>query len=281
MFQLHPNALFTSHVGQAGGRDLSPRLWSQVNGQGMAPDGQAIGYCIADDFLSFGGTVTTNGGTYASFAGGYKSYEDTGNSIAQIVASGGVVRITTDTTDNDESWIQSGYSAGTLGAISATAGSDKKMIFEARFRLGQIVTQNVFVGLAEEGCAAADFVSDAGAIGDKDQIGFQILEGASTTLKFVYKKAGQTAQTVISSLKTVAASTWYKVGFVYDPAAPTSKRIKVYLDNVEQSTYVTGTNIAAATFPADQQLAFLAGVKNGAAAATALDLDWWAFWQAG
>lgn len=303
MFGIMPNALFTLHRGQGSGRGLSPRLWSRVNSQIVNPDGMDGAVFAGDDFTSFGGSVTSNVGTYS---GGYKSYEDTGGSIAQLAAGptadpwcrGGVIQLATDTTDNDEVWLQSGYSTGTLGAISAgdgTAGTvegpetKKLTIFEARFRLTQIGnTYNFFIGLAEEGLAAADTIADdpsTNYIADKDHIGFLVNEGNGDNLMFVYNKAGARAtnQTTIaiSALSALVADTWYKVGFVYDPKADTSERLKVYLDNVENGTRLTAANITADTFPSGEELAFLCGIKNQTTTATKADVDWWAFWQEG
>jgi hypothetical protein len=282
MLNLLPGALLTTHQGKSGGRGLSPRLWAQANRQGMSPDGDSNAYMISDDFMAFNGSVTTNVGTYSGMAGGYKSYEDTGGSIAQLAtAVGGVIRITTDGTDNDECWLSPGSATGVLGVVSDTAGADKLLIWEARFRLGQIVTHNMFLGLSEEGLAAADTVTDGDAMADKDLLGFWILAGAATSLKYGYRKAGQALTTVGTYGTAIAASTFYKVGLVYDPKEVASKRIKFYVNNVEESNYATATNIAAATFPDAEELNFLAGIKNGAAAASSIDLDWWAFMQAG
>jgi len=270
MLGLMPQSLYTCHAGQAGGRGLSPRIWARVAGQSLSPDGLTNGFLWQEDFLSFGGTVTTNVGTYS---GGFKSYEDTGGSIAQIVGiPGGAIKITTDGTDNDEMWMQTGYSAGTMVSITDTAGSEKLVAFEARVRFTQVGnTYNAFIGLSEEGLAAADTVTDAGALASKDLIGFAVLEADGDALSFVYRKAGAAVQTVLTT--AIAADTWYDIGFIYDPKEVPSKRIKIFIDNVEQSTYVTATNIAAATFPDGESLAVLAGVKNGSAAASRIDID--------
>lgn len=286
MLGLLPQALFTTHQqGLTGERGLSPRLWARAVGQGLSPDGSSNAYYVSDDFLTFGGTyvVASNVGLYASQGGCYRSYEDTGNSVAQLATEvGGVISITTDATDNDECWLQPGGAASVMGKISTTAGADKLLIWEARFRISKVTdTGNMFLGLTEEGTAIADFISDAGAISDKDYIGFTIGESNGDALKFVYKKAGQTAQTVFTYSTDIVLATWYRVGFCYNPKAPAAKRITAFIDNQEQGTYVTATNLAAATFPNGEELNMLAGVKNGSGAAHALDLDWYAFLQAG
>lgn len=274
MFNLSPSALFVTHQGQDGGAGLSPRLWGKISGQGYTPDGQTPGFFVSDNFL-----LTKIDGDNTN---GYGLYADTGGTVTQLAtASGGVIRITTDTTDNDEVWISAGAATGVFGAVSDTAGSDKLTVFETRVRFPQVGnTYNAIIGLSEEGLAAADTVTDAGALASKDLLGFWVLEADGDALNFGYRKAGQTAQTTISGVQALVANTWYKLGFVYDPAAPESKKISVFIDNVEQSTYVTATNIAAATFPDGEELTFLAGVKNQTTTASALDIDWWAFYQA-
>ena len=275
---LSANSLFTVHQGQSGGRGLSPRLWNKVYGQGLSPDGYANWYGLSSDFVSFGGTVATNVGTYSE---GFKSYEDTGSSIGQHASfAGGAVTLTTSSTDNHEATMQAGYSAGGPFVFSSTAG--RKLIYEARFRLGSVASQNYVFGLGAVGLAANDgVITDVGALASISFIGFNVLEADSTKLKFVYAKSGQTAQTVFTYSTALAASTWVKAGFIYDPLAPTSKRITAFIDNVEQSTYVTGTNMSAATFPADVYMAPVFSTKNGAASSKTVDFDWFGAAQDG
>jgi hypothetical protein len=252
----------------------------------MAADGQKRLVLAGDDFMSFHGLLTSTAGDYE---GGYKSYQDSGNTISQVAdKKGGVLKLYLDATDNDEAWLQSCGSSGVLGAISDTAGDDHLTVFECRFQISSVADDvaATFLGLAEEGCAAADTkVDNTGVLADKDYIGFNTVHtnsgtaGTNAAMNFVYRKSGQTAQTKIATLQTLVANTWYKMGFVYDPLEPTSRRITVYVDNVEQSTYVTGTNIATATFPDAEEMAFLAGLKAGSAAASSLLIDWWAFGQ--
>jgi hypothetical protein len=219
-------------------------------------------------------------GPLASEGGGYTYYLDTATSTCSIggVATSldGICKITLGATDNHEGWIQAG-AGGNLGLITAT--NPQRLWFEARFAAGQITTtSNTFVGLGEENLAAADTITDAGALADKDLLGFWTLEAASQTVVFGYKKAGQTAVSVIAAFHTLVVDTFVKLGFMFDPLAPVDKRIKAYKNGVEQTTYVTAANIAAATFPLEQKMAPLFGIKNNNAAVNA-SLDWWAFSQ--
>lgn len=286
MFGFLPHQLFTNHM-DANTSGLSPRLWRKLSANIMAADGSGRLVLAGDDFTSFYGTVTNKVGDYS---GGYKSYEETGGTITQVATEkGGVIAITSDGTDNDDMALAAGGATGVLGAISDTAGADHLTVFECRFKVSAITDDMgaIFVGLTEEGLAAAASMTDnTGVMADKDYIGFCSVHtnggttGTNAILKFQYKKNGQTAQTPIATLQTMVANTWYKVGFVYDPKAPTSKRITVYLDNAEQSTYVTGANIAAATFPDGEELTFSALThQGGATGAHTLSLDWWAFGQ--
>lgn len=269
------NGLVT-YTGSNSDRGPSPAVWGRIR-ECIDPNDA---YEIFDDFLNFNGTVTTNVGDYSGQAGGYRSYEDSGGSITNLATEvGGVIRITTDNTDNDEMWLQPGSATSVFGKISDTAGDDKLLIFEARVRLGQTATGNAFIGLTEEGLAAADTITDAGAWADKDAIGFLILEDDSDGIDFIYKKAGQTLQTKIAVAQAVTADTWYKLAFMYDPNQVDAKKITVFVDGVDEGTYVTATDIAAATFPDGEELQPLFGIKNSSGAVNKLDVDWYRVYQ--
>lgn len=283
------NALFTIHQGKSGGRGLSPRLWTKASGQMLSPDGGSNAVFMGDDFLNFSGFSPAIAGTTAlpsatvPAPNGYGLYLDTATSacsIANVPAEvGGVVQLATGATDNHEAWLASGGNTGTLGVVSDTAADAKLLIFEARVRFTQVSDNGgaIFVGLAEPGTAAANAkVDDTGVMVDKDFIGFNTVHANGDLLSINYKKAGQTQQAVGSGTAIVAAR-WYKLGFIYDPTD--AVKIKFFVDNIEQAVGLNASNIAAATFPDGERLAFLAGVKTGAAAAVSLDIDWWAFYQ--
>jgi hypothetical protein len=277
------NLAAVAHRGQGGsGRGLSNRIWHQNANAIYSPDGASYGYMVGDDFLNFRLTeaVAANVGTYVSMGGGYLSYEDTGGSIVNdATAVGGVIKVATDNTDNDEMWLSPGSTTSVIGKISDTAGDDKLLLFEARFKVDNVTSSNYFIGLGQEGLAAADTITDAGALADKDFIGFAALEGAATSLKFVYQKEGGAMQTVGTYGTALTTGTWVKVGLVYDPKRKASERIAWYVNGEEQSSYVTATNIAASTFPDAEELNPLFGLKNGTGAARILSLDWYAIAQ--
>jgi len=281
MFGFLPNNLFTAHRAQ-NTTGLSPRLWGRVTGSMMSSSGDKRLVLIGDDFLAMNHLATTYANVNSEV--GYTAVIDAGGTITQLVdEKGGVIALTTDGTDEDEIWIAAGDGTGHLGMISDTAADAHLTAFECRFKISSITdaVMSMFVGLAAPGSAAVEFVVDAtGALKATTQlIGFRtLLDG--DLISFVWQAVADSAVVIgISSAKVPVADTFMKLGFVYDPEAPAAKRITVYADNVELSTYVTATQIAAATFPDAEALTFRAAQKQIGATAGELALDWWAFGQ--
>lgn len=280
---LTPSHLVVHRGTTATSPKLSTDAWKKVDATGLSPNGDNPPHYASDDFCNFSGFSPAISGTTALPSttvpgpSGYGVYLDTATSacsVTQTAVAGGVARLATGATDNHEAWITSGGNTGTIGAISS--GGTKRVIFEAKVKFGAVADVNYFVGLTEEGCAAANTIGDTGTLADKDYIGFSVNEGDSDALLFVYKKAGQTAQTLLTYGTALQAGTWYNLAFHIDPDAPEAKRLKVLVNNVEQSTYGTKTQLEAATFPAGEELAFTAGVKNDGATASTMDIDCWA-----
>ncbi len=225
------------------------------------------GYFRFWDFDNWGDTAAAT-----TLQDGWKLHTDTGCSIVQVTdQNGGVIRPTTDTTDNNSIDAMEG---GNVGTVTITSAGTAAVAFDARVRFTQITsTYNQYVGLTASGSAADNgFFTDAGATADRGCIGFEVVEAAGSALEFIYKKAGQTVQKT-SGLKTIAAATWYNIGFIFDPAEPNpAHRIIVYIDNAEVA-YVSDTSIAAATFPSGVLLGAGWGIKNQTTAAKSNDID--------
>jgi hypothetical protein len=238
----------------------------------------AVGIYRSEDFASFGLTTAVSSGTgrYVGRGGVYKSHED-GGSISQLPTALGRLAIVTGGTDNHDSWLQSCAGTGVLGKVSSA--SPRKLWFEARVAVAQLVTHNLLVGLSEEGQTAGDAVTDAGALADKDFLGFQVLEDAPTKVDIVFRKAGQAAVEVLSEAHTLVADTFVNLGFVFDPGVGVAQRIRFYVNGVKQSNYVTAAQIAGATFPNGEELAFLIGGKNGTGSARTFYCEGWQFAQ--
>lgn len=274
--------LLTGHRGQ-NTSGLSPRLWAKVYGSVMAADGADRLVFVGDDFLS---PHSTNSHTEVISDVAYTAAIDSGDTIVALAdEDGGVIALTTAATDNNEVWMQSGDGTSVLGKISDAAGSDFLTVFECRVKKSSIADNvaAVFCGLAEEGCAAEDSkTDDDGIMADKDYIGFDSVHADGDAINFVYRLSGATAVEKISDVHSPDADDFVKLGFVYDPEAKASERIKVFVNNVEQSTYVTATNIATSSgsaFPDGEEMAALFGIKNGDSTAAEFAIDWWAFAQ--
>lgn len=271
--------LHTHYVPQAVSAP-SHRIWSRV-AKAMIDGGNRL-VSASDDFLC---PKSSNSSTELYSEQAYTSYIDSGGTLVGLAdEKGGVLAINHDGTNNDEVWLQSGDATSVLGAISDTAGADHVTAFEARVKISSIAdTINWFVGLGEEGLAAADTITDGGALADKDFLGFNVDEADGDAIDFVYRLEGQTLNVHVTGLAVPVADTFIKLGFVYDPTAPESRRITLYVDNTEQSDstdYVTKTDIEASDFPDGQEMSFLAGLKDGGLGAAAeLGIDWWAFAQ--
>lgn len=288
---MFPTQLMATHIGQRGSK-LSPRLWARPLEMMITPDGSAPGVFLYDDFESFPSLSVTTAAGQLQPPNGYFAYieaDATVGSIKQKADTPSAIELLTSTDaadgDNHDTVLGTNGNTGVLGVIS---DSDARLLVsEFRFRLNSVTNGDgsIFLGLGEEGLAAANtpIVDSTGhTLSDDDLIGFFIGEDDNDALKFVYRKNGGALQTVVTYGTALEVGVWYNVGFVYDPKAPASKRIKVFVDNVEQSTCVTADNIAAATFPNGEELAMYAAIKASANNDPQhFDLDLWSFYQAG
>jgi hypothetical protein len=289
MFGFLPHKLFTGH-NAANTSGLSPRLWSRVTDSIMSPDGNKRLFLVGDDFPCMSSALST-GAAFTCEHPYLLFRDDTTNILCNLLADEncGVLALTLDAgcTAQDSAGFELGPGAasnGQLGQISDTAGAAFLTVFECRVKISSLVTgKNCFaVGLAGPAISADGGLIDTagGPMANKSFIGFNILADDGDSMDFCYQGASQTRQDKITGVHVPVADTFVKLGFIYDPDAVASKRIAVYVDNVEQSTYVTATNIAAATFPDAEALTFALHCKN-VAGSTALEaaIDWWAFAQ--
>ncbi len=260
----------TSHTG----RGLSPAIWGNCPIMDII-SGAVDGLHFFDDFIN---TPTLSADSDTT---GYATYIDTSNTITQVAGgtAGGALALTTDATDNDAPIIQAGGGTGGAFLIGNTAGNPTKLWFEARVKKSAIGDNlsAFFCGLAEEGLTADNglHVDDTGASSSKDMIGFRNQHDNGEELDFIYRKAGQAEVEVIANIAAMVADTYFKVGFVFDMSFPAAERIRIFYNNQIQTTFVTSTNIDAATFPEDQSMSPILGFKNGAATATTVIIDWW------
>lgn len=278
MFAALPNATM---VGYNGVSTVGPSqaIWSRMVTGMSAPEGSP-GFVVGDDFLTGAGVLATSAVTIPTADvmaySPYYAYLDSGTSLSRVSAQGGVLRLACTTSDNDMVAIHSGL----FGEISRTAGESVLTCFETRLRL----PTQVSVGSVAVGLGALEIVADGGLVANSGEIintgggfiGFRSVDATPSVLDFGYKISGQAALTeTVDAAHTAVADTFVKLGFVYDPQAPASKRITAYVNGAEvTSAYVTDTAMAAATFPNSVMMGIVIAAKTDASTERLLDIDW-------
>lgn len=269
------------------GRGLSPEIWQPwFIGENFS-DPSLRGFFF-DDFVEG-----------ASWADGdavkYAIHIDATGSIAACpdvdLSEGefGVLRFTTDATDNDQLSMQMGGNLGNVVKIDDTAGENGVVAFECRVKVATITTGDLrlFFGLAEAGCSADNgiFADAAATFADKDYIGFMIKEADGASLVRQFHKASGTADAQDTG-DDIVADTWVKLGLLYNPNEADNAKIKFYINGAECTNFgdvrCDATDLADDTnFPAGEELAPIILMKCGATAAATdyLHVDWWAVGQ--
>lgn len=254
----------------------SPAIWGDCPIDSIR-GGSVGGVILEDDFVS---CPSLSAGAHDSLAG-YLAYGDTGVTLAsQAGVAGGVLEVAGNDADNDESVLSGGSPAF---IVSDTASQEKKLWFEARVKKASIADNAcaMFIGLAwdhGDGVSVAKtlcLTDNDGALGAFSFLGFHVDQADGDAIDFVYKAEGESAVVKIAGVEVPVADTWMKLGFIFDPKADADKRIRVFVNNVEQTTYVTATNIETATFPDAEPMAPVWCVKVGAAAESKAQMDWW------
>ena len=209
---------------------------------------------------------------------GYTTYQDTGVLIqGEDTAADqhfGGLSISVMDTDNDEGIIQL---TNDPFVISDTAAEEFGLAFEVRVKKSTIADNGcaMFSGLAATAYAVTGgLTDDAGAMKDHSHIGFHVDAAAGEAVDFVYTLAGQADTIKIAGVDTMVADTFVKLGFLYLPQRNGSKRIAVFVNGKEQSTYVTATNIAASGFPDSIEMAPAFGAKANSSTTVDASCSW-------
>lgn len=255
-----------------GSRGPSPAIFGDV--AKLAADA-AMGKCVFlfDDFIK----QVSHANALAS--GHYYTYQDTGVTISSLAGPAdldnalGVIRIAGNDADNDEGHIQ--FTSEVFGIDNADSGNPT-VLFEARVRKASIADNAAafFLGLVDGPVAADHLIDDTGVLGDFAALGLRVLQDNGEELDCVYKASGQTQQENLANAATLVANTWVKLGFAYRPQALPAKKITWYVNGAPLATFVTETQIDAATFPEGEALAAAFLTKVGTAAESTLDIDW-------
>lgn len=260
------------------GRGLSPAIWQAygfTGGNFGDPSRQPMFF---DDFAQLGVMAS------ATSQGGYITYQDAGVTIQPAAACDnsegefGLLEVAGNDADNDEGSIELGAGTSGLVRIDATVGERAVIAAECRIKKVSVADNAVAIafGLGEPGFAAADaLVDDTGALADKDFVGFQTLHASGEEIDTIYRISGGSVVQVKDNAGTMVADTWIKLGLVYDPNAESNKKMKFFIDGVEQGDSVTDAIISAGTaFPTDEELTLVLLTKVGAAAESKVYVDW-------
>jgi hypothetical protein len=248
----------------------TPAIWDNIPWTAIEA-GKREGWVWHDDFINTPVMSTT------ATTGLYACYADTGCTILPGATNEyGEVVLTLDADDNQEASIQMhGTTGGNAKFILQATAVPHMIAFECRAKVSTIVG-SAFLGFAEEGaCGDAGLISDTGTIPDKDCIGFFLPEADPDGWDFVYNKSGGADPTTkIADVDTAVVNTYAKFGFLYNYKNSHSQQIKVFIDGVLNSTYVTKANIDDTTnFPGGEEMAPYFCVKN-VTDIKAMTMDW-------
>lgn len=253
--------------GTAAGRGPSPLIWANCPVMDYILNPQ-LGMHYFNDFHAEN-AVLTNNKTVQQISGsicGFTAATSGSNIAMNADEPTGVITLKT-TTDNEDAGICILGGLNTAGQVKFTSG--KKLWFEARIKSLNITDSKfgIFCGFAEEGlCATTALISDAGALPDKDYVGFHKLEADGDKLDTVHRKAGGAAVSVKTDAITLVADTYKKIG--------------IYCDGTTVYFYADGVLLAdtalleTATFPTAEELAFYFVAMAASADDAESSIDW-------
>lgn len=204
-----------------------------------------------EDFIGIPLVVTTN-----AFEG-WKAAGDASYVIASAAGTlGGIVSVTPVTGSNNEIYFQLGE-LGTETFLEYTESSGKKNWLEFNFTTDDTTDSgNIFLGLAEEGSAAANFINDDGNdFADKDLVGFMIFEANPDTIEFCWQTAGGTFNRDTLAI-IIDPGVFITAGINFDG----DSTIAVYINGSSVLTFEQDATL----FPDTEELAPIIASKNGA-----------------
>ena len=221
----------------------------------------SLSFSYFEDFIGHVNFAATTG-----VAGGWKTLGDATYDVLNAAGTiGGIIQLAPEAGSNNEAYHQLGQ-LGTETYIEYVKNSGDKSWVEFRVAASSVTNAgNWFVGLAEEGCVAENFINDDGAdFADKDLVGFVVWEANPDTVDCNHcKSAGALIDAGVGSILVV--NTYVTLG--------------LYFDGVETVTwYVDGTaaqtaDLDTATFPTGEELSPIIAMKDGAGTIT-LSVDW-------
>lgn len=278
-------------------RLFSPKLWRGLSppatGFFTTPSGNpAIG--VFDDFVGFGGTLSTNTGSYYSGVNRYIAYQTASSLITNVAFAAAataptsigaiIVQPPAGITDNDQNTLQwGGHELTPFGSFpfSVMPGVSKDLVFETRFKVNDIsdTIGDIFIGLA--GAAGVALSASAVPITQTastmattvDHLGFHKLSGDGDKLDLSYERAGGTVATK-ADVATLVADTYIKVGYRFSGH---NKTVSIFVNGAEVTASRVAASITAATpWPNDYLTPVIAVMQVDGTTAMKPTFDWYA-----
>lgn len=182
----------------------------------------------------------------------YTLVTDAGGTAAVADEVNGVIRITNNGSDNDESYLSSKAENWLF---------DAPIVFEARVKATG--DHNFIIGLSDT--VSANFLQDseAGPAASYDGAVFFVDGGANW--KFETSNAG--TQVTNTNVATYTTATYITLGFIFDPNDNTTGKITPFVNGVAGTTHDI-------TISGLEEMHIVFGSKNKTAAAAVLDVDY-------
>jgi hypothetical protein len=262
-------------------RNPSPAIWADARVLELIQN-PGKGLYFHDDFQDFplAGTQTTEIGH-----GKYKVFNTGAGKVSRVSAinsvevQGGALRIALDT-DNDQGAIAQAYPSYRMSGLKSTDGP---LFFECCYAQNSILTNMaaVMIGLAEVEqwtlATAVPFNAGDAITNAASFIGFRIEEDGLGVVDTVYSDRA-TSFTNIGDTEagTLAAYTFRKFGFVYDPTATPAECLTFYANNQKLTTKFTRSNLTGTTNLDSNALGLIfSACADSAGTAFEAYLKWW------
>lgn len=284
--ELHNNRLF------------SPKLWRGLappytSGPFTSPSGNpAIG--MFDDFVGFGGTLSSTTGSYYSGVNRWLSYQTastlltnvaltpTPASVAPTSVGAIIFQPTSGVSDNDQISLQwGGHELTPFGSFpfAVIPGMSNDLAFECRLKVNTIADNigDIFIGLAGAAGVAPAAVSvpitqTADTLATTvSLLGFHKLSGDGDKADFVYERASGTTASK-TDVATLVADTYIKLGFRYSGR---TKTVSLFVDGEEVTSKRVASSVTGVTpWPNDYMAPMIATMQVDGTTGMTPTIDW-------
>jgi hypothetical protein len=287
---------YGSHGPNKDTKFLTDALWTGFAREKIFAGLDRDGVGMIDDFVGFGGILSTTAGQYFSSSNRYRSYQTASTLLTNVAltttpatvapTSIGAINLapTSGVADNDTiTMFWGGHELTPYGSFpfSVIPKMSGPLVFECRIKVASIAVDigNFFIGLAgaagvDPATAVVPFTASDDLVDTLSLLGFGRRAGATDgATGLYYARAGGT-HTLISSVATLVADTYIKLGFKWDPL---SKTVMPWVDGVPVPTKVVSSTVTAATpWPNDYMTPIMSTMQKDGTTAQTLTVDWWA-----